>query len=136
MKRLISSLQVLSMLLSCLPMGTRAAGSNMEVLYPSNGENTGSLDSIYDDMIANSPTLPNLEPTISGSMGTLEPTVPGELIPATPLPTVPSGGLSPETDDTTPPPCRSLRRLTMFPRPMANLSRMRLATGISAPLPS
>lgn len=102
MKRLISSLLVLSLLLSCLPMGTRAAGANVEVLYPSSGENTGSPDSIYDDMIANSPTLPNLEPTISGSMGTLEPTVPGELIPATPLPTVPSGGLAPETDDTTP----------------------------------
>ena len=102
MKRLISSLLALSLLLSCLPMGTRAAGANVEVLYPSNGENTGSLDSIYGDMIANSPTLPNLEPTISGSMGTLEPTVPGELIPAIPLPTVPSGGLAPETDDTTP----------------------------------
>lgn len=102
MKRLISSLLALSLLLSCLPMGTRAAGANVEVLYPSSGENTGSPDSIYGDMIANSPTLPNLEPTISGSMGTLEPTVPGELIPAIPLPTVPGGGLAPETDDTTP----------------------------------
>lgn len=60
MKRLISSLLALSLLLSCLPMGTRAAGANVEVLYPSSGENTGSPDSIYGDMIANSPTLPNL----------------------------------------------------------------------------
>lgn len=35
-------------------------------------------------------------------MGTLEPSVPGELIPAIPLPSVPGGGLAPETDDTTP----------------------------------